>query len=117
MIAESRGRERRFVDTNLFVYAHDESAGHKRETTRGLIEALRESRELRRPQCRTELRWRAGCEPLRDGTRSLNQTASTANLYGALVGALRAASDHNRSDVVGSSGDPLDGQGVPLEML
>lgn len=35
MIAESRGREHRFVDTNLFVYAHDESAGHKRETARG----------------------------------------------------------------------------------
>ncbi len=45
MIAESRGRERRFVDTNLFVYAHDESAGHKRETARGLIEGLWESRE------------------------------------------------------------------------
>jgi len=44
MIAESRGRERRFVDTNLFVYAHDESAGHKRETARGLIEGLWESR-------------------------------------------------------------------------
>ena len=45
MTAESRGRERRFVDTNLFVYAHDESAGHKRETARGLIEGLWESRE------------------------------------------------------------------------
>ncbi len=45
MIAEARGRERRFVDTNLFVYAHDESAGHKRETARGLIEGLWESRE------------------------------------------------------------------------
>ena len=45
MIAESRGRERRFVDTNLFVYAHDKSARYKRETARGLIEGLWESRE------------------------------------------------------------------------
>jgi hypothetical protein len=40
MIAESRGRERRFVDTSLFVYAHDESTGYKRETAWGLIEGL-----------------------------------------------------------------------------
>lgn len=47
---------------------------------------------------------------------ALNQTSTTATVYSALVGALRAASDHNRSDVVGS-GDSLDGQGTPLEML
>lgn len=46
----------------------------------------------------------------------MNQTSTTATVYSALVGALRAASDHNRSDVVGS-GDSLDGQGTPLEML
>ncbi len=46
----------------------------------------------------------------------MNQTTGTATVYGALVGALRAASDHNRSDVV-RGGDPLDGQGSPLEML
>ena len=45
MIAETRGWERRFVDTNLFVYAHDESAGDKREVARGLIAGLWESRE------------------------------------------------------------------------
>ena len=45
MIAEARGRDRRFVDTNLFVYAHDESAGDKREVARGLIAGLWESRE------------------------------------------------------------------------
>jgi len=45
MTAEPRGRERRFVDTNLFVYAHDESAGRKREVARGLIEGLWESHE------------------------------------------------------------------------
>ena len=45
MIAEARGRDRRFVDTNLFVYAHDESAEHKREVARVLIAGLWESRE------------------------------------------------------------------------
>ena len=45
MTAETRGWERRFVDTNLFVYAHDESAGRKREVARGIIAGLWESRE------------------------------------------------------------------------
>jgi predicted nucleic acid-binding protein len=44
MSAEVRGGERRFVDTNLFVYAHDESAGRKREVARVLISELWESR-------------------------------------------------------------------------
>lgn len=45
MNAEARGRGRCFVDTNLFVYAHDESAGHKREVARELISGLWKSRE------------------------------------------------------------------------
>ena len=47
MSAEVRGpvTERRFVDTNLFVYAHDESAGRKREIARDLIAGLWETRE------------------------------------------------------------------------
>ena len=45
MSAEARGRERRFVDTNLFVYAYDESAGRKGEVARDLIGGLWESRE------------------------------------------------------------------------
>lgn len=36
MSAEAGGGERRFVDTNLFVYAYDESAGRKREVARTL---------------------------------------------------------------------------------
>jgi predicted nucleic acid-binding protein len=44
MSVEARGGERRFVDTNLFVYAHDESAGRKREIARDLITGLWESR-------------------------------------------------------------------------
>ena len=44
MSAERRGGERAFVDTNLFVYAHDKSAGRKRELARGLISGLWESR-------------------------------------------------------------------------
>lgn len=40
---EAAGR-RRFVDTNLFVYAHDESAGRKREVSRALIEETWEFR-------------------------------------------------------------------------
>ena len=44
MSAEVRGGDRRFVDSNLFVYAHDESAGHKREIARDLISELWESR-------------------------------------------------------------------------
>lgn len=43
MSAETGGRERRFVDTNLFVYAYDESAGRKREVSRELIVQLWES--------------------------------------------------------------------------
>ena len=45
MSAETAGRERRFVDTNLLVYAHDESAGQKREVARGLLAELWVSRE------------------------------------------------------------------------
>ncbi len=44
MSAEARGRERCFVDTNLFVYAHDHSAGRKREVARDLIAGLWETR-------------------------------------------------------------------------
>jgi len=44
MSAETGGGERRFVDTNLFVYAYDESAGRKREVARDLILGLWESR-------------------------------------------------------------------------
>lgn len=44
MSAETGGRERRFVDSNLFVYAYDESAGPKREIARDLIAGLWESR-------------------------------------------------------------------------
>ena len=44
MSAETRGGERCFVDTNLFVYAYDESAGRKREIARDLISGLWESR-------------------------------------------------------------------------
>lgn len=35
----------RFVDTNLFIYAHDLTAGQKRERARTLISSLWESRE------------------------------------------------------------------------
>ncbi len=44
MSAETGSGERRFVDTNLFVYAHDESAGRKREVARDLITGLWETR-------------------------------------------------------------------------
>lgn len=44
MSAEADVRERRFVDSNLFVYAYDESAGHKREVARDLVAGLWESR-------------------------------------------------------------------------
>ncbi len=44
MSAETGGRERSFVDSNLFVYAYDESAGPKREVARDLIAGLWESR-------------------------------------------------------------------------
>lgn len=44
MSAEAGGGGLRFVDTNLFVYAYDESAGHKREVARDLISGLWESR-------------------------------------------------------------------------
>ena len=40
MSVEPGSRERRFVDTNLFVYAHDASAGPKREAARDLIAGL-----------------------------------------------------------------------------
>ena len=36
---------RRFVDTNILLYAHDDSAGDKREQARALVEQLWESRE------------------------------------------------------------------------
>jgi predicted nucleic acid-binding protein len=36
---------RRFVDTNILVYAHDSSAGAKRDQARTLVEQLWESRE------------------------------------------------------------------------
>ena len=44
MSAEARGGEQRFVDSNLFVYAHDASAGRKREVARDLITGLWRSR-------------------------------------------------------------------------
>jgi predicted nucleic acid-binding protein len=36
---------RRFVDTSILVYAHDDSAGHKRDQARALVEQLWESRD------------------------------------------------------------------------
>ena len=36
---------RRFVDTNILLYAHDDSAGSKRDQARTLIEQLWESRD------------------------------------------------------------------------
>jgi predicted nucleic acid-binding protein len=36
---------RRFVDTNILVYAHDDSAGNKRDQARMLVEQLWESRD------------------------------------------------------------------------
>lgn len=36
---------RRFVDTNILLYAHDDSAGDKRDQARALVEQLWESRE------------------------------------------------------------------------
>jgi predicted nucleic acid-binding protein len=44
MSAEAGGGGRRFVDSNLFVYAYDRSAGRKRELARDLIAGLWESR-------------------------------------------------------------------------
>jgi len=38
---------RRFVDANVLLYAHDDSAGVKRDHTRALLGQLRESREGR----------------------------------------------------------------------
>ncbi|MBV9204237.1 MAG: PIN domain-containing protein [Actinobacteria bacterium] len=35
----------RFVDTNILLYAHDESAGGKRDRARALVEQLWESRD------------------------------------------------------------------------
>ncbi len=40
---ERRESGRCFVDTNLFVYAHDRTAGRKREAARILISPLRET--------------------------------------------------------------------------
>ncbi len=42
---ERREGGRCFVDTNLFVYAHDRTAGRKREAARTLVSDLWESRE------------------------------------------------------------------------
>jgi predicted nucleic acid-binding protein len=36
---------RRFVDTNILIYAHDDSAGGKRDQARVLVEQLWESRD------------------------------------------------------------------------
>jgi len=36
---------RQFVDTNILVYAHDDSAGAKRDRARALVEQLWESRD------------------------------------------------------------------------
>ncbi len=36
---------RQFVDTNILVYAHDDSAGAKRDQARALVEQLWESRD------------------------------------------------------------------------
>jgi predicted nucleic acid-binding protein len=36
---------RRFVDTNILVYAHDDSAGGRRDQARALVEQLWESRD------------------------------------------------------------------------
>jgi predicted nucleic acid-binding protein len=36
---------RRFVDTNILLYAHDDSAGAKRDRARALLEQLWDSRE------------------------------------------------------------------------
>jgi predicted nucleic acid-binding protein len=36
---------RRFVDTNVLVYAHDDSAGSRRDQARALVEQLWESRD------------------------------------------------------------------------
>lgn len=40
MSAEARSGGRHFVDSNLFVYAYDASAGYKRESARELIVGL-----------------------------------------------------------------------------
>ena len=37
--------KRRFVDTNILLYAHDDSAGTKRDRARALLEQLWDSRE------------------------------------------------------------------------
>lgn len=42
---ERRESGRCFVDTNVFVYAHDRTVGCKREVARALISSLWESRE------------------------------------------------------------------------
>ncbi len=44
MSDEARQDRRAFVDTNLFVYAHDRTAGRKRELARALISDLWHSR-------------------------------------------------------------------------
>lgn len=43
-VAGAGDEGRRFVDTNLFVYAHDSSAGRKAEVSHGVIAGLWESR-------------------------------------------------------------------------
>ena len=44
MSVEAAGDERRFVDTNVFVYAYDQSAGRKHDIARDLIVELWGSR-------------------------------------------------------------------------
>jgi len=41
----SMSGNRRFVDTNILLYAHDDSAGAKRDKARALVEQLWESRD------------------------------------------------------------------------
>ena len=41
----SMSGDRRFADTNILLYAHDESAGDKHDRARALVEQLWESRE------------------------------------------------------------------------
>lgn len=44
MASERASPRREFVDTNVLVYAHDRSAGRKRETAQDLLERLWDSR-------------------------------------------------------------------------
>ncbi|HEY3171753.1 MAG TPA: PIN domain-containing protein [Thermoanaerobaculia bacterium] len=44
MVAERESPRRQFVDTNVLVYAHDRSAGRKREAASDLLERLWDNR-------------------------------------------------------------------------